>query len=345
MKSVEDIQAGIKRYWNDTTNIQLRKRWDRDYDLFREVPYDAGSGFYSYTSNSARVLADKAISMLTDAKLIIRIPEDTLQEDEIEVANNIERFLYGVRNMNDDRLMLEPDSPSLNSLEAWYPVVRGTLAGRALILKEEDGSTFPEIAIWDIYNTAYARGRRGLAWAAHTRTASREEIKDTYGIDVGKREADIVDYWDTQDNIVYVNGKDIVNQWTHGLGYCPVHISRVGATPIVGHGTYNQTGLYVGESIYGPTRQLYPLLNRTISSLLTIVERGVVVPLGVWSAGGQRNLEEDIWQTDKAFAVPMDSTTGEKIEPLMEPTMPRDAKDMVDFVQGEIQRGGISHVA
>jgi len=343
---ISEIKAAVDKFQKDTAFIALRRRWDNDFDLWRLKPYDAGRGYYSYTSNAPKNLAKKSISMLTEAKLLIRIPGDVLTEPERSTASNVERFLYGAINLNDEQLMRQPDMPPLQNQMAWYATIRGGFAVRPYIKKLEDGSTFPEIAVWDIYNVAYGIGKEGrISWIAHTYKMSKEAIKDEFDITIGKEIGNVVDFWDTKSNGIIVE-----NQWgkkleKHLVDYCPAFILRTGSMPPVWQEHYQDTGKHIGESIFDANRLIYSPTNKTISDLLTMVRRGVKVPLGYWSAGATKTLDEDIWQVEKAGLVPMDSNTSEKIAPLIEPTMPADASGLLNIMSGEEQRGGLSHVA
>jgi len=342
MEKIADIKAALKKFRNDTTWLQLRKRWDADFNFYRLEPYDAGKNYFSYTSNSPANLANKAIGMLSEAKLSIHMPEDTLQKAEIETANNIERFGYGVIGINDDRF-LEQDMPSLHDQMCWLAAMRGTVVIVAYVHKEEDGTTFPELRVWDIYNVAYAKGKRGNKWAAYTRTITKSEAKELYDIDIGKAEGTAIMFLDEKNMGVIVE-----NQWgkklePHGLDYCPVYIIRAGAMPSVHQVNYQYTEKHRGESILAADRGLFPLLNKSLSDYLTIARRGVKPPMGFWSAGGQKNFDEDIWAVEHGIGIPLD--LDDKIAPLIEPTSTTDAKDMISIILGEIQRGGISHIA
>lgn len=342
MNTISDIKKAIKNFHNDVVQTQLRKRWEADFDLARSKPYDAGKNYFSYTSNAAENLKNKSIGMLSEAKLTIRVPDDTLQKEEVENANNIERFHYGVIGINDDRFN-EQDQPSLHDQMCWNAIYRGAVVTRDYVQKEKDGTTFPEIRVWDIYNVSYGKGKRGLKWAAYERTASKEEIKDLYDIDIGKGEGTIIDFWDEKNNGIIVE-----NQWgkklePHGLDYCPVYIIRVGAMPPIHQVNYQYTEKHRGESIFAAIRGIMPLLNKSLSDYLTIARRGVKPPMGYWSAGGQKNFDEDIWAVEHGIGVPLD--LDDKIAPLIEPTTSGDAKEMISFIMGEVQRGGISHIA
>ena len=57
----------------------LRERMDTDYDLFRLNNYtgdDENDGFQKYTSNEPRTFASKVITLLSNATLMIRVPQD-----------------------------------------------------------------------------------------------------------------------------------------------------------------------------------------------------------------------------------------------------------------------------
>ncbi|MBU0978116.1 MAG: hypothetical protein KKD18_06880, partial [Nanoarchaeota archaeon] len=127
------------------------------------------------------------------------------------------------------------------------------------------------------------------------------------------------------------------------VGHCPVYIMQAGSTPLTWQTNYEYTQTHVGESAFAPNRELFPSMNKTLSDLVTLVRRGVKVPLGYWSAGGTKNIEEDIWQVEKAASVPLD--LNEKIEPLFKETMPADATTLLNWESGEVQRGGLSHTA
>ena len=341
MDTIAEIKGAISKFKNDATWIKLQKRWDDDFNLYRLEPYNAGKNYFSYTSNAPRNLANKAIEMLSESKLVIRVPEDTLQKEEVETANNIERFMYGVIGMNDDRFNAI-DLPSLHSQMSWLAIIRGSIAVRPYIQKEKDG-TFPGLRVWDMYNVSYGMGARGTEWTAFERMASKEEIKSEYNIDISKAEGLVIDFWDKENNAVIVESEWGKAPEAHGLDHCPVFIIKVGGMPPVHQLRYSFTNMHRGESIFAADRGIFPLLNKSLSDFLTIVRRGVKPPLGYWSAGGHKNFQEDIWQVEHGIAVPMD--LDDIVKPLIEPTMPADAKDLINFIMAEVQRGGISHVA
>ena len=340
MDKVQEVKAAISAFQGDTQTMKLRQRWQEDYDLFRMKPYNAGKGYYSYTSNAPRIIADKAVSMLVDAKLLIRIPEDILTAEEINTASNVERYLYGAQNMNDEANLHIPDKLTNRQLKAWYAVLRGSFAERIWVHKGEGNKTLPEVTIWDMYNVCYGKDSKGVSWAAYTYKIPAKQAKEEYGVQESGAEIEIVDFYDRKKNLFIVSDKEVRHQ-EHDLGYCPIFIFRVGATPVVWQSNYQYTEKHSGESIYAPVRELIPILNKTLSDLMTLVRRGVKVPMGYWSAEGNKTIEEDIYQVEKAAVVPL--RIGEVFLPLLPQTMPPDAKDLLNIITGELQRGSFSH--
>jgi len=345
MDKIGDIRSAVNKFRNDTNFQALRTRWNKDFDLWQLKPYNAGTGYYSYTSNAPRNLAKKAISMIAEAKLLIRIPEELLREDERHIASNVERFMHGSLTLQDERLARIPDTPLLRSQMAWYIAIRGGFAIRPYVYKDKDGSTIVDYAVWDIYNTSYGRGSKGTAWAVHSRVMDREAILAEYDYDIQKKEDTLYDFWDEKNNGVFVGDKWLKPLEPHGLDYCPVFIIRSGDQPMTSQENTTRTNATVGESIFDANRNIYPVLNKTLSDWQTIIRRGVKVPLGYWSAGGEKQLEGDIYQVERGSTIPLDSLTQEKIEPLIEPTVPKDTGDFINIVSSEEQRGGMSHVA
>jgi len=340
----------------------LKKRWDDDFDLYRQLDYQAGKGYFSYTSNSARVLADKVMSLLTTARLLYQIPPEDLTIDDRKLSSNIERFLYGALSLNDKRLK-SLGQPILRDALAWLFLIRGGAAIRTFVNKDDKGKTTVEIVPWDLYSTAYRIGANGLEWAVHKRMATRQSVVEEYPnlkiappqnpsfwsklFGAGSRPADdlpVYDFWDKE-----VNGIIVGNEWAkepeeHGCKRCPIDIILVGAMPTVisSNGTI-ETEAYRGESIFAANRKLYPIINKTMSDYLTLVRRGVKVPLQYGSADGKKTIDVDIYQTEKAAVI--STERDDIIRPIMPESMPKDAEGLMSFLMSEVQRGGLSHIS
>ncbi len=342
MEKIDEILGAINTFRNDSLFRELKVRWQKDFDLFRLKPYNAGKGYISYTSNSPRVLASRVMAVLSGANLQIHVPEDTLTDEEARTANNLERFYYGALVLNDAELR-KGQLPPLQAQLAWYAVMRGWVVLRPYVYKNDAGLTCPDVRAWDIYNTAYGRGNDGLDWAAHTYKLTPSEAKKRYDIKSGNSDVEVVDFWDTERYGVFCQNKWVRPLAKHNTGRCPIIILPVGSTPAVWQDNDNMTGAQMGESIFANNRDLYPIMNKTLSDLLTIQRRGVKVPLGVWTIDGESPINEDIWQVEKASVVNLH--TGDVVQPLMPQTMPADTSTLINWTSGEDQRGGLPHTA
>lgn len=72
----EEIVGAVERHYEATE--PLRTRMDDDYSLYRLDDYsgeDELDGFRKYTSNEPRTFANKAISLLAGAGLVLRVPQ------------------------------------------------------------------------------------------------------------------------------------------------------------------------------------------------------------------------------------------------------------------------------
>ena len=170
----------------------LRSRMDDDHKLYRLEEFDAGEGFQSYTSNEPQVYADKLISWLTSAEMVVRVPYNNSEREERENNDAKERFLIGVLKAADDRLT-ERFQPGVRQQLAWYACLRGWYAGRALLVKDDEGETYVDIQPWDVMHTYWGEGKHGLAWACYKTKKTPSEIKAIWGVDVGGENADLDD--------------------------------------------------------------------------------------------------------------------------------------------------------
>ena len=90
-ESIKGILKKVNAIKNDHVRIKLRNRWDEDFDFYRLKPYNAGSGYYSYTSNAPRALAERVMAIMISAKLKARCPLDQLTDVERVYASTHER--------------------------------------------------------------------------------------------------------------------------------------------------------------------------------------------------------------------------------------------------------------
>lgn len=130
---------------------------------------------------------------------------------------------------------------------------------------EETGEIYPEYLPVDMRWTPYVYGRRGLAWVAPSFFMTPDEILADYpeaeGKIQGDKDIEVIDYWDSEQNILFVGDQEV---WTqpNNLGYPPFVIQK----PASGFMLRDKGYLaHEAESIFYLNRDLYDEWNRVVS--------------------------------------------------------------------------------
>ena len=349
----EDIIALVDAHYNATE--PLRQRMEDDHAIYRLTPYDAGEGYQSYTSNEPQTFADKVMGWVSNAEMTVRIPHGGSDRKLREKNDLKERFLIGVLRSADERLcnmMLPP----LRDQLAWYSTLRGWYAGRALLAKRDDGSTYVDITPWDPLNTYWETGADGLEWACYKVAKTKAQIQTQYRIkldDMNDRDGEgvvVYDFYDKEMNTIIVhNGRmdrpvfrSVKRQLKHGAGKVPVFLGPVGANPYIV--ALTQTNLEdtiadVGESVFKANRDGYVNHNMVMSTMLEMVARSKRQGLKVKSRDGTKSLEEDPYLEGSEISL----AQGEDVEPLGLMEVARETGAFMQLVSGELQRGSLPH--
>lgn len=359
MARIDDLVTTLENVWESPGFVTRRARMESDYGLYRMNSYDAGAGYQAYTSNAPRILADKIISYLTSANMSIRVNMSATVADR-SPGTKKEKLAIGSLNLADER-MQRIGQPTLREQIAFYAVLRGWYAGRALLNKRKDGSTYVDITPFDPLHCVYEMDDDGVVWLAHKTRRSPASIKAKYKIDVEpaiEKDGELagIDVWDYYDreqhgiiiakgNDEYEWGKKLTNhniKDVNGTSFAPIFLGAVGPSPwIQAETASDDTARDFGESIYASNRQLYDDLNFAMSAYKTLVRRAVKRPYKVISPDGTTTLEADPWQDGSEVPLP----AGTEIQLLEEVSMPVDAPAFVGIVSGELQRGGLSNVS
>jgi len=326
-----------------------------DHALYRLEPYDAGEGYQSYTSNDPHTFAEKVIGWIAGAEMTVRIPHDGA-EPELREKNDLkERFLIGVTRAADERLN-RMMVPMLRDQLAWYVAVRGWYAGRALLAKREDGTTYIDITPWDPMHTYWGVGPDGLEWACYKMPKTKSQIFAQYNVKIDwdtPYAADgicVYDFYDKEYNTILIhNGSKtsplirvVKKQQKHGADQVPVFLGPIGATPYIvalSQSTMDDTIADVGESVFKATRDLYPKHNLMMSTLLELTARSRRQGLIVRSRDGTKTLDEDPYLEGSEIAL----AQNENVEPLGLLEMAKETGAFMNLISGEMQRGAIPH--
>ena len=358
MARIDDLVDQIEEVWDSPGFRTRRIRMESDYGLYRMNPYDAGTGYQAYTSNAPKILADKIMSYLTNANMTVRVPMAQVIAERSPGALK-EKFVIGALNLADER-MQRYGQPSLREQLAFYAVLRGWYAGRAMLNKHEDGSTYVDITPFDPLHICYEMDEQGIVWLAHKSKRSPGSVKRQFNIEVepaieGETSSGITvwDYYSRTENGCIVVGDDEQKRFgkrltkhnvrdMNGNPCAPVFLGAVGPAPwIQDEVSGDDTARDYGESIFSANRTLYEDYNFAMSAYKTLVRRAVRRPYKIVSPDGTTTLDTDPWQDGSEVPVP----AGTDIRLMEEVTMPLDTGAFVGLISGELQRGGLSNVS
>ena len=349
----EDIIALVEGHYDATE--PLRDRMEEEHALYRLTPYDAGEGYQSYTSNEPRTYADKVMGWISGADMTVRIPHDGADQELRDKNDQKERFLIGILRAADERLC-SLMQPSLRDQIGWYTALRGWYAGRALLAKREDGSTYVDITPWDPLHTYWGIGPDGLEWACYKMIKTKDQIFAQYNVKVDWDSSQVAegsfvyDFYDKEMNTIIVhNGnmdrpsfKIAKKQMKHGANRVPVFIGPVGSNPLIVGLTstdIQDTIADVGESVFRSTKTLYPKHNLMMSTLLELTARSRRQGLKVTSRDGSKTLDEDPYLEGSEVSL----AQGENVEPLGLLEVAKETGAFMSLVAGELQRGSLPH--
>ena len=349
----EDIIALVEGHYEATE--PLRTRMEDDHAIYRLEPFDAGEGYQSYTSNEPKTFANKIMEWVSGAEMTVRIPHNGLDVDLRDKNDQKEKFLIGILRAADDRLC-NLLMPSIRDQLAWYTAIRGWYAGRSLLVKRPDGTTYADITPWDPLHTYWGMGEDGLDWACYKTIKTKDQIFAQYNVKIdwdSPQSAEgsyVYDFYDKEMNIIIVHNGDmnrpnfrvVKKQMKHGAGKVPVFIGSVGANPLIiglNNTQIRDTIADVGESVFSATRDLYPKHNLMMSILLELANRSRRQGILVRSRDGTKTLDEDPYLEGSEISL----AQGENVEPLGMLEVARETGALMGLVSGEMQRGSLPH--
>ena len=338
-------QVAIERILNkvDRKEQVFEKRtafMDSDYEWgwkntpFVPMPTEGITIKDAVTTNFAKVLARKVSNGVGYAERIIRVLDDADNEEFRDKNNAYERWCVGVLEMADERLQSGGMNSTVQGENAWNAVVRGGWIGtRAVLIKDAQGETIPDIVPIDPRNLVYEKGRGEPLWAAIITQRAKQDIRDEYpkfkfGIEnnVQHHEDDddelarVVDYYWTEDgkrmNCVIIDGQYAKKPTDTFAVNFPIVIRLIGNNPGVMNyslkdtidGTREIPGIEdVGDSIFAALRHVIPQVNRLASYRMALTARAVQGTLIVKSRDGTKELDQDAFASGAELGLSTDN--------------------------------------
>ena len=318
----------------------LHTRMEEDYDLYRLAEYEADKGYESYTSSAPRNFFDKVLDGVNRAALTmqIKLPEDA-SEKERKAASHGEMYLYGAL-QEIDRQHVRQGQPALRESLAFYMCLRGWYALRALVYtpRGADQPVF-DVTAWDPLHVTWEWGPEGLLWAAHKRKASKAQIEAEYGLVIGGKDAEVIDFFDTERNGVIVENSFVKRPTAHNIGHVPVLVGPVGSMPDLQTQFYDVTTEYRGDSVWAAARGLYEPWNKHVSTIMDLHERSKAGSLVHKSLDGRKEIKGDPYKSYQEISIAQD----EEIKPLELAEPPPQTAAILGIISGDLQQSTLPY--
>ena len=323
----------------------LYVRMEKHFDIWRLKPYAAEAGYESYTSTAPRNFFDKVIDALNRASLTIQIelPENAT-EGETKAASIGELFLFGALNDIDRRQALKGEPPLREAL-GFIEGLRGWLAMRALVARGKDGEPVFDVIPWDPLHMTWEKGKDGLLWACQKRKATKAQIKAEYGIDIGQKDAEVLDFWDTERNSIiidkqFVKRKGMALQHRHKIGRVPVFIQPVGSMPSILMQDFTPTLEYQGDSVYATSQDVVEADNKYISWTMDRYRYSRAASIYHKSRDGAKELPRDPYLHHTVMEM---DTDGEEVGFLDLPPFPSELAPIMGRINADWQQSTLPY--
>jgi len=258
----------------------LFDRMDMTFSFFRgdkfQIPIAEGK-WENVTSNRAQADGWKMINSLGAAARQISIEvkkEDSNDRNKISFNELlVHSMLFSAERQRDGL----PETPLFQFEMAFYRVVRGWGSYRLLVMEDDDGKPYLDLAIWDPRNVNYISGRTGLVKAYNERTVHVDQVMDEYPSYNGGSDNDglvkIVDVWDcskreTEEAVIaggeYLKKPTVVKVGGQSIDYLPIRIKAGGGVPYVNEGQTTNSTTSDGNKNIAKVGEDYLVNNRDL---------------------------------------------------------------------------------
>ena len=342
---------------------ELRQRMEKDYKTYRLEWTDARwagvaapVGQSTYVSAEPQTFANRMIAILASAKMNAQVIFGANSEGRRAFGQAKEQFFIGALRQNDRRLE-RLRMPHLQQLLSFAITVRGWYDGRAMLIKGMNGETVVDVSPFDPLHTYYGEDADGLAWVCHVTLRSKRDIKEEFGVETPLKTVsslgvetgeEVYDYYDRHINGVVTGQEWLKEPALHSPGNIPPEvpcfIGAVGPAPLITRiddGAGSDGLALQGESVYAGLRELYDVLNQTMSDRLTLVRRSVGAGLVYKNVGGRKTIKGDPWAEGAKVSIDINET----LTPLELRSMAQDTDALLAHILGEIQRKSFSYIS
>jgi len=240
IKKCEESTKFVDAYADMDTNMSL---YNLDSYTMLDYKGNAVPRVDNVTLPAIATFADRVMTIAGGVIPQIKVKSKKM-EDETKI--NVQNFLYGAFDEANAFLAKMGRQPFHLKL-AEYGALKKVVALRVVVSQEGEKVRFGLIPIDPRYMT-YRMGPDGIIWAAHKMTRDAEDIYVEYGGDIKGAEAEVLDFWSADENVVYIKGKEQLRQ-KNEFGYPPFVI------------------VPIENSIYKNIKSIYNEMNKTATIL------------------------------------------------------------------------------
>lgn len=292
----------------------LFSRMDEDEGLYLLKPYEMKK--LGSTKNEEDVSNTTLNDPLLYAKKAIAITGSYQRQTVIEgkdltgkQTTKIEQFLDDIFYMVNERLV-NREGVNLDAFIDEQACIRGGIPSRSCIRRGKEGNIIPDILPVDRRWFPYETDENGITWAAGIFRRSKARIEREYGEEVAKKVTSgfgqVVDFWNPEQNVVFVEGEEAKRQ-PNPYKYPPFVQSLCPIGSML-----NTEGAYKhrGESILWPNRGLWGEKNETTTILKTLSRKALKGGLELHVTDPKQATKPDKSPYKEDVVIPVELTGG-----------------------------------
>ncbi len=351
MPSAQDVLKLVTE--KEAENTELYLRMDNDRDLLwlneyvmKDLDQKDVPGVVNQTLNDPAVFEDevKAAMSSTSQQTVVKADAEDFDTEAVE------DFQGAAWDAANALLRKQRKWPPLNSYFSEQLINRGR-AGARCTFRWVDGVLIPDIVPWDMRWVSYELGITGLQWVALRTNRTRDMIKLQYDIEIAGQEASVIDFWNTESNVVIIDvrsdgrfktgvaGRETREQ-PHDYKQVPFVFEVV---PLGTNFADISNRSHLGESIFFKIRGIIPELNRLASMAMTANWLALYGPMQFKSR--DPNAEPPDYQDAVGpRAITAVDAAGGGIEPVPIQDLLRAFQEMHNILESRMQRGSLTAI-
>jgi hypothetical protein len=293
-------------------------RMDKDEELYFLKPYKMMGlppndnkeieDVTNVTLNDPLLFATKAIAIIGGATMQTVVEgREMTDKQTTKIEEFLEDYFYLVDERLTKRLVLGLDGFTNEQI-----CMRGRMAARICNRLSKEGELEADVLPIDARYLVYDIGDKGLIWAAATYRRSKAAIEREYGKEIKEDFAEVVDFWDDKQNIVFIE-TEAIKQQKNIYGYPPFVVS---ICPIGSNFNTVDAREHYGESIFWANRDLWEEKDRTATILQTLNIQALFGGLQYASSKGEQAAKPQTSPYGPRKIVPVEKDGGYKLMPV-----------------------------